>query len=59
VAPQTAGNGIGRLSVHIGQRQAIAIDNTITARDQLESPWSRKTALRQQTSIRRGGAEGL
>ena len=32
-----------RLTVDLGQHQAIAIDDT---KDRLESPWSRKAALR-------------
>ena len=48
-----------RLPIHMGQRQAIGIDDTIAARDRLKSPWSREAALRHRTSIRRVGAEGL
>jgi len=29
----------------MGQHQAIGIDDTIAAKDRLESPWSRKAAL--------------
>jgi hypothetical protein len=41
----------------MGQREAIGIDHTIATRDRLESPWSRETALRHRTSIRRAGAD--
>jgi hypothetical protein len=44
--------GVRRLSVHIGQRQAIVIDDTIASGDWLKSPWRRKTALGHRTSIK-------
>jgi hypothetical protein len=53
------GDGIPRLAVHMGQRQAIGIDDAIAARDGLKSPWSRETALRHRESIRPAGVAGL
>jgi hypothetical protein len=57
--PVREGDGIGRLSVHMGQRQAIGIDDPIAARDRLKSPWAREAALRHPTSISGAGGGGL
>ena len=43
-------DGVG-LPVDMGQRHAIGIDDTIAAGDRLESPWSRKAALRHTSRI--------
>src|SRR5262245_63950894 len=40
------GDGVRRLSLHMSQRQAIGIDDTIPAGDWLKSPWAREAALR-------------
>jgi hypothetical protein len=45
------GNGIPRLAVHMGQRQAIGIDDPIPTGDWLKSPWAREAALRHRASI--------
>jgi hypothetical protein len=42
----------------MGQPQAIGIDDTITARDWLKSPWSRKAALRHTSRISCAAAGG-
>ena len=45
------GDSSRRLSVHMGQRQAVGIDHTIAARDRLESPGSREAARRHASRI--------
>jgi hypothetical protein len=40
------GDGVLRLSVHMGQRQATGIDDTVAAGDRLKSPRWREAALR-------------
>jgi hypothetical protein len=46
------GDSVRWLSVQVHQRQAICVDDAISARDPLETPWWRKTALRHRASIR-------
>jgi hypothetical protein len=52
------GNGIRRLAVHMSQRQAIGIDDTIAAGNRLKSPWSREAALLHAATISCAGRNG-
>jgi hypothetical protein len=52
------GDGVRWLPVHMSQRQAIGIDDTIAAWDRLESPWSRKPAPGHRANIRCAGFDG-
>ena len=52
------GNGIRRLAVHMSQRQAIGIDDTIAAGNRLKSPWSREAALLHAATISYAGRNG-
>jgi hypothetical protein len=40
------GDGVRRLAIHMSQRHAIGIDDTIATGDRFKSPWARKAALR-------------
>jgi hypothetical protein len=51
------GDGIWRLSIHMRQGQPFRSHDS--RRGSARSPWTRKTALRHRTSIRRVDAEGL